>query len=121
MVDLLRERGGAHIKVFGGGGGVIVADEIQAQQQHGVTRIYTPEDGQKMGLQGMINDMLARCDFDTAQHGPKELKPGDTRGLAQVMTALELGVCDSSLRNSILEKAKANPAPILGITGTGGA
>src|SRR6266566_2989686 len=59
MIDLLRERGGENIKVFGGGGGVIVADEIRELQAWGVTRIYTPEDGQKMGLQGMINDMLA--------------------------------------------------------------
>src|SRR3954469_3979379 len=61
MVELLRERGGAHIKVFGGGGGVIVAAEIKALHEHGVARIYSPEDGQKMALQGMINDMLARC------------------------------------------------------------
>src|SRR5678815_1109009 len=64
MIDLLKKRGGEHIKVFGGGGGVIVADEIQALQDYGVARIYSPEDGQRMGLQGMINDMLARCDFD---------------------------------------------------------
>src|SRR5574339_240352 len=70
MVDLLRERGGAHIQVFGGGGGVIVADEMQALHEYGVARIYSPEDGQKMGLQGMINDMLARCDFDLARHAP---------------------------------------------------
>src|SRR3989449_5660383 len=62
MIDLLRQRGGERIKVFGGGGGVIVADEIRELQAYGVTRIYTPEDGQKMGLQGMITDMLASCD-----------------------------------------------------------
>src|SRR4030081_3380066 len=59
MLDLLRSRGGEDIKVFGGGGGVIVADEIRELQAYGVARIYSPEDGQKMGLQGMINDMLA--------------------------------------------------------------
>ena len=64
MIDLLKERGGAHIKVFGGGGGVIVAAEIAELQAAGVARIYSPEDGQRMGLQGMINDMLARCDFE---------------------------------------------------------
>ena len=63
MVDLLRQRGGEHIRVFGGGGGVIVPAEIKELQDYGVARIYSPEDGQKMGLQGMINDMLARCDF----------------------------------------------------------
>src|SRR5688572_30492986 len=77
MVDLLRERGGAHIQVFGGGGGVIVPAEIEELQAYGVARIYSPEDGQRMGLQGMINDMLARADFDPAQHVPKALKKGD--------------------------------------------
>src|SRR6059058_5512223 len=76
MIDLLRERGGAHVKVFGGGGGVIVPAEIKELQDYGVARIYSPEDGQRMGLQGMINDMLARCDFDPAQHAPKDLKKG---------------------------------------------
>src|SRR4051812_41189973 len=106
MIELLRKRGGGHIKVFGGGGGVIVADEIAELQAAGVERIYSPEDGQKMGLQGMINDMLARCDFDPSQKEPKTL--------AQVITALELGVYQ-------LEKTKSHPAPVLGITGTGGA
>ncbi|MGQ0655317.1 MAG: fused isobutyryl-CoA mutase/GTPase IcmF [Betaproteobacteria bacterium] len=118
MVQLLRSRGGAHIQVFGGGGGVIVPAEIQALHDAGVARIYSPEDGQRMGLQGMINDMLARCDFDPAAHAPKHLQPGDSRCLAQVITALELGVFDNQ---SIVEAAKANPAPVLGITGTGGA
>ncbi len=67
MLDLLRERGGANIKVFGGGGGVIVPREIAELHAYGVTRIYSPEDGQKMGLQGMINDMIQRCDVDLAQ------------------------------------------------------
>ncbi|HXI35772.1 MAG TPA: methylmalonyl-CoA mutase family protein, partial [Burkholderiales bacterium] len=106
MVDLLRKRGGEHIQVFGGGGGVIVAEEIKELEAHGVTRIYSPEDGQRMGLQGMINDMLARCDFDPSQKEPKTL--------AQTITALELGV----LKN---KPSKANTAPVLGITGTGGA
>ena len=66
MVDLLRERGGAGIRVFGGGGGVIVASEIAELQEYGVERIYSPEDGQKMGLQGMIGEMLMRCDVDLA-------------------------------------------------------
>ncbi|MFI4927865.1 MAG: cobalamin B12-binding domain-containing protein, partial [Burkholderiales bacterium] len=82
MVDLLRQRGGEHIQVFGGGGGVIVAEEIAELQAAGVARVYSPEDGQKMGLQGMINDMLARCDFDLAPHAPKTLAPNDARALA---------------------------------------
>src|ERR1044071_7526400 len=91
MLDLLKQRGGGHIKVFGGGGGVIVADEIRELQDYGVTRIYSPEDGQRMGLQGMINDMLARCDFDPSQYAPREPKPSDPRALAQLITAIELG------------------------------
>ncbi len=124
MVDQLKRRGGEHIKVFGGGGGVIVADEIRELQAYGVERIYAPEDGQKMGLQGMINDMLARCDFDLAQYSPHDLKTlssGDQRVLAQLITALELGVADPALRKSLAAAADANKAPVLGITGTGGA
>src|SRR5688572_25004172 len=113
MIDLLRSRGGAHIQVFGGGGGVIVPAEIKALQEYGVARVYSPEDGQRMGLQGMINDMLARCDFDPARHAPKELKAGDPRSLAQVITAIELGAWNGTL--------PARAAPVLGVTGTGGA
>jgi len=110
MLDLLKQRGGAHIKVFGGGGGVIVADEIRELQEYGVTRIYSPEDGQRMGLQGMINDMLARCDFDQTRD-PARKEP---LTLAQVITALELGV--------LKKKPQSTKAvPVLGITGTGGA
>jgi methylmalonyl-CoA mutase len=110
MLDLLKQRGGGHIKLFGGGGGVIVADEIRELQEYGVTRIYSPEDGQRMGLQGMINDMLARCDFDPSTKEPKTL--------AQTITALELKVLDPK---QIHEKAKGKTVPVLGITGTGGA
>ena len=119
MVELLRGRGGAHIQVFGGGGGVIVAEEIAELQAAGVARIYSPEDGQRMGLQGMINDMLARCDFDPSQHAPARLDKGDPRALAQVITALELGTFKD--RPALERATKTNPAPILGITGTGGA
>src|SRR5213076_2910296 len=117
MLDLLRSRGGEHIKVFGGGGGVIVPAEIKELQDYGVARIYSPEDGQRMGLQGMINDMLARCDFDPAQHAPKELKKGDLRALAQTITAIESGVL--KIKDS-LHKEKTG-VPVLGVTGTGGA
>src|SRR5436189_4981981 len=117
MVDLLRERGGAHIQVFGGGGGVIVPAEIKELQDYGVARIYSPEDGQRMGLQGMINDMLARCDFDPTQYAPKELKKVDLRSLAQVITALELGTLEAQ---AIRQAAERSTAPVLGVTGTGG-
>src|SRR4051812_29619328 len=119
MLDLLRSRRGEHIRVFGGGGGVIVPEEIEELQRYGVARVYSPQDGQRMGLQGMINDMLARCDFDPTQYAPKALQKGDLRSLAQVISALELQVF--AKRESLYEEAKANPAPVLGITGTGGA
>ncbi len=124
MIDLLKSRGGEHIRVFGGGGGVIVADEINTLHDYGVARIYSPEDGQKMGLQGMINDMLARCDFDPSRYAPRDakaLEAGDRRALAQLITAFELGSMDPGLRKQILEKSKSRPAPALGVTGTGGA
>jgi len=106
MLDLLRANDGAHIRVFGGGGGVIVPSEIKELQDYGVARIYSPEDGQRMGLQGMINDMLARCDFDPVRAQPKSL--------GQIITALELG-------RFALDRTSVNAAPVLGITGTGGA
>jgi methylmalonyl-CoA mutase len=122
MIDLLRSRGGEDIKVFGGGGGVIVADEIRELQAYGVARIYSPEDGQKMGLQGMINDMLERCDEDLSQRSPKDLeaiKSGDRRALARFITALELGAAEK-LRGQMLKHADALSVPTLGVTGTGG-
>jgi methylmalonyl-CoA mutase len=120
MVDLLRQRGGDHIQVFGGGGGVIVPAEIKELQDYGVARIYSPEDGQKMGLQGMINDMLARCDFNPVERAPAELKAGDLRALARVISALELGVLDDKFKKQIQDKSKLVAAPVLGVTGTGG-
>jgi len=124
MVDLLKSRGGEHVRVFGGGGGVIVAAEIGELHGYGVARIYSPEDGQKMGLQGMINDMLAQCDFDPSQYAPREaaaLAGGDRRALAQVITALELGTADAKLKKDIKAAAAQRKVPALGVTGTGGA
>ncbi|HEV8097239.1 MAG TPA: cobalamin-dependent protein, partial [Burkholderiales bacterium] len=124
MVELLRSRGGEHVRVFGGGGGVIVGAEIRELQQSGVARIYSPEDGQKMGLQGMINDMLAQCDFDPSQYAPQDaaaLVSGDRRALAQVITALELGSASAALKKEIRAAAAQRKVPALGITGTGGA
>src|SRR5438477_6479824 len=72
MVDLLKSRGGEHIQVFGGGGGVIVPTEIKELHDYGVARIYSPEDGQRMGLQGMIGEMVMRCDKDITQFAPKD-------------------------------------------------
>jgi len=123
MIDLLRKHGGENIKVFGGGGGVIGAAEIRELQTYGMTRIYSPEDGQTMGLQGMINDMLARCDEDLSGHAPRDLtgvKRGDRRGLARLITALENGAADRKLREQMLKEAGALSVPTLGVTGTGG-
>ena len=75
MIDLLRQRGGAHIKVFGGGGGVIVPHEIEELHAYGVTRIFSPEDGQRMGLVGMIQWMVQQCDIDLSQYSPTSLAP----------------------------------------------
>lgn len=124
MIDLLRERGGGHIKVFGGGGGVIVPVEIAELHAYGVTRIYTPEDGARMGLQGMIDDMLAACDFDPAALAPVNLDHvarGDRRALASLITALDNATLDKKMRQQLGERARAvTGVPVLGITGTGG-
>jgi methylmalonyl-CoA mutase len=124
MLDLLRERGGANIKVFGGGGGVIVVDEIDELHRYGVTRIFTPEDGARLGLQGMINEIVTACDANLAQDLPKDLtalKGGDRRALARFITGLEAEAVPAKLRDELLRAAEASKAPVLGITGTGGA
>ncbi|KQQ32673.1 methylmalonyl-CoA mutase [Duganella sp. Leaf126] len=128
MIDLLRQRGGAHIKVFGGGGGVIVPDEIADLHAYGVTRIFSPEDGQRMGLVGMIAWMVAQCDSDLSPYAPTSLAPlqaGDVAGrhrpLAQLITALENDRAAPALRAELLAAAGALAVPVLGITGTGGA
>ena len=127
MVDLLRERGGAHIQVFGGGGGVIVPGEIAELQGYGVARIYSPEDGQRMGLAGMIGEMVMRCDHDLSGHAPQALAAvqGQTeahrRALAQLITALENGKASAELKAALHTAASQSKTPVLGITGTGGA
>ena len=126
MVELLRARGGAHIQVFGGGGGVIVPAEIRDLHSHGV-RIFSPEDGQRMGLAGMIGEMMMRCDQDLSGHAPTDLAAlqGHTeaawRALAQLITALENSRADAGVVAAVHEAAKASKTPVLGITGTGGA
>jgi len=125
MIDMLRENDGGDIRVFAGGGGVIIPEEIRELEAYGVTRIYSPEDGQKMGLQGMIKDSLQRSDFDPGARAPKDaesLKQGDRRALSRIITALENGTLDSNLRADIVKASMAaeNKTPVLGITGTGG-
>jgi len=127
MVDLLRERGGEHIQVFGGGGGVIVPPEIRELQAYGVTRIYSPEDGQRMGLQGMIGEMIMRCDKDLSSYAPKAVKEiqGHSemawRKLAQLITALENEAADHNMVEAVRKESLNHKVPVLGITGTGGA
>jgi len=127
MVDLLKARGGEHIQVFGGGGGVIVPPEIRELQDYGVARIYSPEDGQRMGLAGMIGEMVMRCDQDLSVHAPKTLDAiqghGEMawRALAQLITALENGKADATLVEQLRAQAANRQVPVLGITGTGGA
>jgi methylmalonyl-CoA mutase len=121
-IDLLHERGATRIKLFGGGGGVIVKEEIDELEAYGVERIYSPEDGQRMGLQGMIDDMIARADFDPSDDGPVDLRtlanPG-WRTLACFLTRLENGKVDPGAIAS-LTTGTSRAMPVLGITGTGG-
>jgi methylmalonyl-CoA mutase len=124
MVDMLRELGSDHIKVFGGGGGVIVTDEIAELQSHGVARIYSPQDGQAMGLQGMIDDMVKRCAFDPGRYAPERLnalRDNQFRHLSSVLTALENETYPANAREALLSaSAQVQSVPVLGITGTGG-
>jgi len=128
MLDLLRERGGANIRVYGGGGGVIVPEEIKELHDYGVARIFSPEDGQKMGLQGMIGLMVAECDRDLGAAAPQSLDALQDRdatkrwrALAQLITALELDQAGAKLVEALHRQADTAKVPVLGVTGTGGA
>ncbi len=127
MIDLLKARGGENIRVFGGGGGVIVTSEIAELHAYGVERIYSPEDGQRMGLAGMIGEMMMRCDVDLAAQAPTSLAPirgageASRRALARMITALESGVAAPALRDDLRAAARNAKTPVIGITGTGGA
>lgn len=127
IIDLLRERGEGHIKVFGGGGGVIVPDEIAEIEGYGVRKIFSPDDGRRMGLQGMINLVLKECDFalhrDIAAETSR-LAERDIRSVNTLITLAEQAVHDhasgyAALRETI--KGMAQDVPVVGITGTGGA
>ena len=126
MVELLQARGGERILVFGGGGGVIVPAEIRELAERGV-RIYSPEDGQRMGLAGMIGEMLMRADADLSAAAPTSLDElgghGEAawRALARLITALENGRADATLVQALRSQAAAARVPVLGVTGTGGA
>ncbi len=131
MVDMLKDRGAGHIRVFGGGGGVIVPREIEELHEYGVARIYSPDDGRAMGLQGMINDMLRNSDWPTPKaraaafmDGNGKLAKDDLLTIAELISLVEEKVGDREASTSVLQKIVHEPAldsVVVGITGTGGA
>jgi methylmalonyl-CoA mutase len=121
MKDLLNQNGCGHIRIFGGGGGTILPDEIAELHQYGIARIYSPDDGRKLGLEGMIEDLLKQCDFTLngsgEYHEPMQLgEVKDVRSIARKITNAENG-----LRLITSPIAQTKKIPVLGITGTGGA
>jgi methylmalonyl-CoA mutase len=123
MHDLLQEKGAGHIRIFGGGGGVILPEEIKELMAHGITKIYSPDDGRAMGLQGMINDLIEKSDYPTGKTiGKGQLTVDNYLGIAQTISAAENYFEDHKATfEEIKKKAEASKAPVLGITGTGGA
>ncbi|HEY5686949.1 MAG TPA: methylmalonyl-CoA mutase family protein [Yeosuana sp.] len=125
MFDLLKEKGSEHIKIFGGGGGVILPSEIKELMDYGISRIYSPDDGREMGLQGMINDLVEKSDFaigDVLDIDINTLKSKDSKEIARVISSAENfpEVAKKTLA-AIHSKNKTSKTPVLGITGTGGA
>ncbi|HLZ17647.1 MAG TPA: methylmalonyl-CoA mutase family protein, partial [Cyclobacteriaceae bacterium] len=123
MYDLLKEKGAGHIKIFGGGGGVILPEEIKELMDYGITRIYSPDDGRAMGLQGMINDLVRQCDYPMGKTvDGRQLTVDSHLKIAQLISGAENYFDDhKKVFEEINEKAKTSKAPVLGITGTGGA
>lgn len=128
MYDLLRERGAGHIKIFGGGGGTILPDEIKELHEYGIARIFSPDDGRKMGLQGMINEVLKKCDFPAGDNITDEVKKLSTKqhdAIARLISAVEnYPEKSEAILADIRAQHQARGAsitPVLGITGTGGA
>jgi len=123
MYDLLQEKGAGHIKIFGGGGGVILPDEIKELMDYGITRIYSPDDGRAMGLQGMINDLVEKSDYPTGKTiNNKQLSINNYLSIAQAISAAENYYNEhKDFFSEINKKATTSKAPVLGITGTGGA
>ena len=126
-VDLLKEAGAEHIKIFGGGGGVIVPEEIKELEAYGVERIYSPYDGQNLGLVGMIDDMIERCSLGSYNDisVSAEVLSGEQgrNNLSRLITAIERDELSQDQQNSLREQAQflSVTVPVLGITGTGGA
>ena len=125
MIDLLRERGAGHVRVFGGGGGVIVPHEIRELEAYGVARIYAPEHGQQLGLRGVIDDMLGRIDVESPRAAPRTLDgvaAGDPNALARLISGIEAGTVGHRLLGDIAARGRAIAGvPVVGVTGTGGA
>ncbi|AJD92371.1 methylmalonyl-CoA mutase [Jeotgalibacillus malaysiensis] len=128
MYDLLNERGAPHIKIYGGGGGVIIPREIKELHAYGIARIFSPEDGRTNGLQGMINRMLEECDYATVEkemkHEISELTSGQIPVVSKFISLAEYRMKDDSdVWQNIMDQVKAEEkhAPVIGITGTGGA
>ncbi|GAW66928.1 methylmalonyl-CoA mutase [Geoanaerobacter pelophilus] len=125
--DLLKERGAEQVKVFGGGGGVIVPEEIKEIESYGVSKIFSPEDGRRMGLQGMINHMLELCDFHVERDLQAEierLKGRDVRAVNALITLAEQAVHEHNQGYGVVRetiRGMGREVPTLGITGTGGA
>jgi methylmalonyl-CoA mutase len=122
LVDRLREEGRGDVRVYGGGGGVIVAEEIAALHDYGVARLFSPEDGQSLGLERMVNTMIAECDRRLPPPGGdwEQIFAGDQRSLARVITAIEDGTLGANRLEAIRAAAGRRAVPTLGITGTGG-
>lgn len=125
MYDLLKEKGSGHTKIFGGGGGTILPSEIEELHKYGINRIYSPDDGREMGLQGMINDMVSSSDFPMGQNLNGEadkLGKREAKSIARVISAVEnFPENASNLLNKIHDLSQKSVTPVLGITGTGGA
>ncbi len=124
MYDLLKERGAEHIKIFGGGGGVILPSEIKELMDYGITRIYTPDDGRKMGLQGMINDLVEQSDYPIGNALNGELEKLKTKTPGAIGRIISSAENFPDIAEDVLKKIhtsnKNNTIPVLGITGTGG-
>ena len=125
IYDLLKENGCSHIKVFGGGGGTILPEEIEELHNYGITRIYSPDDGRHMGLQGMINDVLEKCDFpigQTLNGSLKGLETRDPKDIARIISAVENAPeTHRATLEDLMRNLDTQTIPVLGITGTGGA